>query len=156
MRLKKVIKKRATHPLYAKSCNQFKEYFQADKLETQAPSETQILSYFNYLRVERNRAFSSLWTLFSMIYDRFCWMEISAHGPRIHKSTSRNALFTLLNNDESTPGRECGLVQPMKEESAIIDSQDSTVRQNIMKVHNSFLETQPMHHMDIVRIIQSN
>ena len=41
-------------------------------------------------------------------------------------STSRNALFTLLNNDESTPGRECGLVQPIKEESAIIDSQDSS------------------------------
>ena len=52
--------KEKSRPLYAKSCNQFKEYFQADKLETQVPSETQLLSYFNYMRVEKNRASSSL------------------------------------------------------------------------------------------------
>ena len=71
-------------------------------------------------------------------------------------STSRNALFTLLNNDEFTPARECGLVQQMKEESAIIDSQDASVRQNIMKVQDSIFKTQSMHHMDIAMIIQSN
>ena len=52
--------------MYAKSWNQFKEYFQADELETQAPSETQLLSYFKHMRVEKNRASSSLWTLYSM------------------------------------------------------------------------------------------
>ena len=37
-----------------------------------------------------------------------------------------------MNNDESTPAGECGLLQPMKEEPAIIDSQDSSVGQDIM------------------------
>ena len=57
-----------SHPLYEKSCrNQFKEYFQAEELETQAPSETQLLSYFKYLRVEKNRASSSFWNF--VLYD---------------------------------------------------------------------------------------
>jgi len=39
---------------------------------------------------------------------------------------------------------------------AIIDYQDSSVRQDIMKVQNSFSETQSMHGMDIAKIIHSN
>ena len=57
-----------SHPLYAKSWNQFKEYFQAEELETQAPSETQLLSYFKYLTVEKNRASSSFWNF--VLYDQ--------------------------------------------------------------------------------------
>ena len=54
--------KEKSRPLYVKSWNQFKEYFQADELETQAPSETQFFSYFKHLRVEKNLSgFCTLW-----------------------------------------------------------------------------------------------
>ena len=65
-------------------------------------------------------------------------------------------MATFLNIDESTPAGECGLVHQMNEEPAIIDSQDSSLRQDIMKVQNSFSETHSMHGMDIAKIIHSN
>ena len=64
------------------------------------------------------------------------WMEISEDVPGIHKHKQECCLsHGHMNNDESTPAGECGLLQPMKEEPAIIDSQDSSVGQDIM---NSF------------------
>ena len=61
------------------------------------------------------------------------WMEISEDVPGIHKHKQECCLsHGHMNNDESTPAGECGLLQPMKEEPAIIDSQDSSVGQDIM------------------------
>jgi len=71
---------------------------------------------------------------------RFLWMEIRKHGPGIHKHKPDDVydMATLLNNDESTPSGEWGLLQSIREEPVIIDSKDSSVRQEIMKAQHSF------------------
>ena len=60
--------KQKSRLLYGKAWIRFRNHFKcSDEFESRMPTEEEFLSYFGFLRKEKQHSSSSLWTIFSML-----------------------------------------------------------------------------------------